>query len=243
MKTGKLAAALAALALLATAPAQAGEIDAQRLANAAGEPENWLTYGGTYNAWRYSPLDQVNRDNVADLSAAWVFQTGVVDGGFSCTPLVADGVMYITSSWNRVFAIDAVTGVELWHYYHPSPKTSASSTALEPRRRPRQRLVFMGTIDNHLVALDAETGELVWDVNIEDWQECGCNITGAPLVVKDKVVVGVTAGDSAHRGYINAYDAETGRHAWRFYTIPGEGEEGTKPGSGKAGSWAAARPG
>ena len=204
--------------------------------NAAGEPENWLTYGGTYNAWRYSPLDQVNRDNVADLSAAWVFQTGVVDGGFSCTPLVADGVMYITSSWNRVFAIDAVTGVELWHYYHPKPEDFG--LLYGPWNRGvalGNGLVFMGTIDNHLVALDAETGELVWDVNIEDWQECGCNITGAPLVVKDKVVVGVTAGDSAHRGYINAYDAETGRHAWRFYTIPGEGEEGNETWLGE--SW------
>ncbi|MCY3759623.1 MAG: PQQ-dependent dehydrogenase, methanol/ethanol family [Gemmatimonadetes bacterium] len=229
MKSGRLAAVLAALALTAAAPSEASEIDAQRLVNAAAEPENWLTYGGTYNAWRYSPLDQVNRDNVSDLSAAWVFQTGVVDGGFSCTPLVADGVMYITSSWNRVFAIDAVTGVELWHYYHPMPEDFG--LLYGPWNRGvalGNGLVFMGTIDNHLVALDAETGEVVWDVDIEDWQECGCNITGAPLVVKDKVVVGVTGGDSAHRGYINAYDAETGRHAWRFYTIPGEGEEGNE---------------
>ena len=227
MLTGRLAAAAAALALIAVPSSDAGEIDAQRLVNAAGEPENWLTYGGTYNAWRYSPLDQVNRDNVTDLAAAWVFQTGVVDGGFSCTPLVADGVMYITSSWNRVFAIDAVTGEELWHYYHPKPEDFG--LLYGPWNRGvalGHGLVYMGTIDNHLVALDAETGELVWDVNIEDWQECGCNITGAPLVVKDKVVVGVTAGDSAHRGYLNAYDAGTGRHAWRFYTIPGEGEEG-----------------
>ena len=210
-------------------PITARDVDSQRLIEAASEPQNWLTYGGTYNAWRYSPLDQIHRENVTDLSTAWVFQTGVVDGGFSTTPLVADGVMYITSSWNRVFALDAVTGKEKWHYYHPEPENFG--LLYGPWNRGvalGHGLVYMGTLDNRLIALDAETGEEVWNVVIEDWQECGCNITGAPLVVKDKVVVGVTAGDSAHRGYINAYDAESGRHVWRFYTIPGEGEEGNE---------------
>ena len=91
----------------------AAEIDSKRLIEAEKEPENWMTYAGTYNAWRYSPLDQINRDNVEDLVPVWVFQTGKMEGGFSCTPLVVDGVMYITSPWNRVFAIDAVTGVEI----------------------------------------------------------------------------------------------------------------------------------
>ena len=203
------------------------EIDSKRLIEAEKEPENWMTYSGTYNAWRYSPLDQINRENVERLAPVWVFQTGKVEGGFSCTPLVVDGVMYITSPWNRVFALDAVTGKEIWHYYYAAP------TQFGLLYGPWSRgvavgygLVFMGTIDNHLVALDAETGEEVWKVEIEDFEQCGCNITGAPLIVKDKVIVGVTGGDSAHRGYLNAFEAKTGRRAWRFWTIPGPGEKG-----------------
>ena len=182
------------------------------------------------------PLEQINRENVKRLAPVWIFQTGKVDGGFSCTPLVADGVMYITSPWNRVFALDAVTGKELWHYYHPEPKDFG--LLYGPWNRGvalGHGLVFMGTIDNRLVALDAKTGKEVWNVEIESMQQCGCNITGAPLVVKDKVVVGVTGGDSAHRGYLNAFDARTGRRAWRFWTIPGPGEKGHE--TWKGDSW------
>ena len=205
----------------------AAEVTGERLIQAQKEPHNWLSYSGTYNAWRYSPLDQINKNNLKKLVPVWAFQTGKTDGGFSCTPLVADGVMYITSPWNRVFAINAVTGKELWHYYYPVPKEFG--LIYGPWNRGvalGYGLVFMGTIDNHLVALDAKTGKEVWNVNIENVQQCGCNISGAPLVVKDKVIVGVTGGDSAHRGYINAFDAKTGRRAWRFWTIPGPGEKG-----------------
>jgi len=205
----------------------AAEVTAERLSQAGKEPHNWLSYGGTYNAWRYSSLDQINKNNLKKLVPVWAFQTGKTDGGFSCTPLVADGVMYISSPWNRVFAINAVTGKELWHYYYPVPKEFG--LIYGPWNRGVALgyvLVFMGTIDNHLVALDSKTGKEVWNVNIENVQQCGCNISGAPLVVKDKVIVGVTGGDSAHRGYINAFDAETGRRAWRFWTIPGPGEKG-----------------
>ena len=205
----------------------AAEVTARRLIEAEKEPNNWLTYSGTYNAWRYSPLDQINKTTIRKLVPVWAFQTGKVDGGFSSTPLVADGVMYLSSSWNRVFAINAVTGKELWHYYYPIPKNFGLSYG--PWNRGvalGHGLVFMGTIDNHLLALDAGTGKEVWNVNIESMSLCGCNITGAPLVVKDKVIVGVTGGDSAHRGYINAFDAKTGKRAWRFWTIPGPGEKG-----------------
>ena len=225
-----------ALSLLLSTGLWGEEIDSKRLIEAANEPENWMTYSGTYNAWRYSPLDQINRKNVDRLVPVWVFQTGIVDGGFSCTPLVADGVMYITSPWNRVFALDAVTGKELWHYYYPVPKEFG--LLYGPWNRGvalGHGLVYMGTIDNHLLALDAETGEEVWKVEIEDVDQCGCNITGAPLVVKDKVIVGVTAGDSAHRGYLNAFNAKTGRHAWRFWTIPAPGVEGNETWNGD--SW------
>ena len=205
----------------------AAEIDSQRLIDAAGEPENWMTYSGTYNAWRYSPLDQIDRGNVTDMAPVWVLQTGTVDGGFSCTPLVADGVMYISSPWNRVFAVDAATGNELWHYYHPKP--AEYGLIYPPTNRGvalADGLVFMGTLDNYLIALDAETGEEVWKVQVDDVSVCGCNITGAPLVVKDKVIIGGTGGDSAHRGYLNAFDTKTGKHVWKFWTIPGPGEKG-----------------
>jgi outer membrane protein assembly factor BamB len=131
-----------ALLLYSNATLAAGEITAQRLIEADKEPQNWLTYGGTYNAWRYSPLDQINRKNVKNLLPAWVFQTGVVEGGFSCTPLIADGVMYITTAWNRVFALDTVTGKELWHYYHPVPKEILKDIVLPDALVPQSGQLF-----------------------------------------------------------------------------------------------------
>ncbi len=205
------------------------EVTGERLINARSEPQNWLTYGGTYNAWRYSSLDQINRRSVGRLAPVWAFQTGKSEGGFSCTPIVADGIMYISSPGNRVFALNAATGQELWHYYYSLPKTLG--LIYGPVNRGvalGSGLVFMGTLDNHLVALDSRTGKEVWNIAIEDMQQCGCNITGAPLVVKDKVLVGVTGGDSAHRGYINAFFTKTGKRAWRFWTIPGPGEKGNE---------------
>ena len=168
---------------LAAVTLPAAEVTTERLNNAAKEPQNWLTYSGTYNGWRYSPLNQVNSTNVSKLKTEWAFQTGKTEGGFSTTPLVADGVMYITSPGNRVFALDAVTGKELWHYYNPLPKEFG--LIYGPWNRGvaiGYGLVFMGTIDNHDVALDAKTGKEAWNVTIESMKECGCNITGAPLV-------------------------------------------------------------
>jgi len=202
------------------------EVTGERLASAAKEPQNWMTYFGSYDAQRYSPLNQITRANVKSLAPVWAFQTGKIEGGLNATPLVIDGVMYLVGSYNRVFALDAATGKLFWHYFYKLPSgpipygTSARGIAVG------YGLVFMGTLDNHLVALDARTGREVWKVEIENYQKCGCNVTGAPIVVKDKVVVGVTGGDSAHRGYLNAFYANTGKQAWRFYTIPGPGEPG-----------------
>ena len=198
--------------------------------------QNWPHYGGAYQFWRYSALDQINRSNIKKLVPAWAFQTGDVDGGLQATPIVVNGVMYLSSSRNRVFAIDAETGTELWHYYYQNPRRIG--IIYSPWNRGvavAQGRVFMGTLDNHVVALDQKTGRELWAVNVEDLRQCGCNITGAPLVVKDKVIVGVTGGDSAHRGYLTAFDTATGRLAWRFYTIPGPGEEGHETWEGE--SW------
>jgi alcohol dehydrogenase (cytochrome c) len=211
------AAAFAATFILAAvSPAQEG-----------GTRVDWPQYGGTYRFWRYSALDQIDRSNVRRLAPVWAFQTGVVEGGFQATPIVVDGVMYVTSSYNRVFALDAATGRERWHYYYENPRQVG--IIYSPWNRGvavAGGRVFMGTLDNFLVALDAGTGRELWKVQVEDLRQCGCNITGAPLVVKNLVVVGVTGGDSAHRGYINAFDTRTGRLVWRFWTIPGPGEPG-----------------
>jgi alcohol dehydrogenase (cytochrome c) len=197
---------------------------------------SWPTYGGNDSAWRFSQLSQINTTNVQKLTPAWAFQTGKVDGGFSCTPIVVDGVVYITSPGNRVFAIDAANGNELWHYYYQLPKTQA--LIYGPVNRGVALgggLVVMGTLDNHIVALNQKTGKEVWNIDIEDVRTCGCNITGAPLVVKDKVLIGVTGGDSAHRGYINAFFLSNGHRAWHFWTIPGPGEKGHETWAGD--SW------
>ena len=213
-------------ALVSAVLSLAQEPTGERIARADKEPQNWLTYFGTYNAWRYSPLNQINRDNVKSLQPVWAFQTGKVEGGLNATPLVVDGVLYLVGSYNRVFALNAVTGERLWSYFYKLPQGAIPYGVSVRGIAVGYGLVFMGTLDNHLVALDAKTGREVWDAEIEDVKQCGCNVTGAPIVVKDKVVVGVTGGDSAHRGYLNAFDAKTGKPAWRFYTIPGPGEPG-----------------
>ncbi len=198
--------------------------------------QNWPHHGGSYQFWRYSGLDQINRANIRKLVPVWAFQTGVEDGGLQATPIVVDGIMYLSSSWNRVFAINAETGQEIWHYYYENPRQIG--IMYSPMNRGvavSDGRVFTGTLDNHVVALDQKTGRELWKVNVEDMRQCGCNITGAPLVVRDKVIVGVTGGDSAHRGYLSAFNVKTGRMVWRFYTIPGPGEKGHETWEGN--SW------
>ncbi len=221
------------LAVVAALPLVAGD---------GATKADWPSHGGTYAAWRYSDLNQIHAGNVKKLAPAWVFQTGDYENGLQATPIVVDGVLYLSTSNNWVFALDGATGRLIWEYrFKLGP-------ALGYGKQNRgvavsQGVVFLGTADNHVVGLDAATGREIWRVNVEDARQCGCNITGAPLAVKDIVVVGVTAGDSAHRGYLTAFDARTGRLRWRFYTIPGPGEAGheTWPGDswryGGASTW------
>lgn len=197
---------------------------------------DWPHYGGTYRALRHSALSQINADNVRKLTPAFAFQTGDSDGGLQATPIVVDGVIYLSTSHNHIFAIDGATGKELWKYTYQLPK--GFTIFYGPWNRGvavGHGKVYIGTLDNFVVAVDQKTGRELWKVNIEDASQCGCNITAAPLVVKDKVIVGVTGGDSAHRGYITALNANTGRQAWRFYTIPGPGEKGHETWAGD--SW------
>jgi alcohol dehydrogenase (cytochrome c) len=185
-----------------------------------GSGANWPSFFGNDAAWSYSTLDQVNTGNVGGLAPVWIFQTG--ERGMAATPLVIDGVMYLTTA-NKVWALDAATGRQLWRYVRelPEGRVGRGSAGLAVG----QGLVFFGTPENHLVALDIKTGREVWDVQVEDPQQCGCGPSFAPILVKDKVVMGVR-GEVAHRSYINAFDARTGRLAWRFWSIPGPGEAG-----------------
>jgi len=230
---------LLALLVCGVAVNAAREVTFDRLRAADGEPENWLVYGRTYRSFRYSPLDQINTANVHTLKAAWAFQLGVVDNGLQSTPLVADGVMYVIGSGNRVFALDATDGHPLWRYFYEPRKaetpasTTASVPALGVEQAYRNRGValghghlYFGTVDSFVVALDATNGKELWRANVEDSQKFGCRIDGAPLVVNDLVVVGSTGGDAAHRGHLVAFDGRTGQQRWRFNIIPGPGEKG-----------------
>jgi alcohol dehydrogenase (cytochrome c) len=191
---------------------------------------DWPHYGGTLNSWRYSALDQINTANVKSLAPAWIFQTGDYAENLQSTPIVIDGVMYLITPRARVFALDAATGRLLWRYnYAPSRKGLPGSEGTFVQNRGlavSAGMVLFGTVDNNLVALDGKTGLETWRVAVDDPRQCGCNIGAAPLIVKDKVVVGGNNGDGAHRGYLTAFNVKTGRLAWRWYVAPGPGEKG-----------------
>jgi alcohol dehydrogenase (cytochrome c) len=197
---------------------------------------DWPSYGGTTMAWRYSALDQINTGNVKKIAPVWMFQTGDYAENLQSTPLVLDGVMYLITPRTRVFALDAATGRLLWQYRDANPRRGLPGTFVENRGLAiGDGKVFFGTLDNSLVALDAKTGREVWKVAVDDPRQCGCNIGAAPLVVKDKVVVGGNGGDNAHRGYLTAFYMKTGRLAWRWYVVPGPGEKGNETWNGD--SW------
>jgi alcohol dehydrogenase (cytochrome c) len=194
----------------------------------------WPSYGGTQFAWRYSALDQVNTTNVTKLAPAWIFQTGDPDNGLQSTPIVLDGVLYLVTARSQVFALDAASGKLIWNYKYPAPRTPGANTQNRGLAVGAGK-VFLGTYDDYMVGLDQKTGREMWKVAVDDQRQCGCAITGAPLFVKDKVLVGSTGGDGAFRGYITAFDAKTGHLAWRFYTVPAPGEKGNE--TWKGDSW------
>ena len=201
------------------------QVSSERLLQARQEPQNWLTYSGDYSGWRYSSLKQINTANVQQLAAQWVFQTEA-KGKFETTPLVFDGVMYVTVQDNLAYALDSRTGRTIWQYRRSLPEGILVCCGRVNRGfAVLGDNLFMATLDAHLVALDRKTGNVLWDVEAADYRK-GYAFTLAPLVVKDKVIVGVAGGEFGIRGFIDAYDAETGKRAWRFYTIPGPGEPG-----------------
>ena len=208
-----------------TAPTRTAWVDAERIAQADLQPESWLTYGRTYDEQRYSPLAKLDRSNVAELGLAFSYATQT-RRGIEATPLVVDGTLYTTGSWSRVYAIDAVTGKERWTYDPQVPRSKGRNACCDVVNRGValwKGRVYVGTIDGRLIALDAETGASVWEVMTVDpaWPY---TITGAPRVVKDKVVIGNGGADLGVRGYFSAYDADTGELVWRFYTVPASHE-------------------
>ena len=224
--TAMVRTALLTLALSGTALAAASaQVPFERLRGAAEEPQNWLTYSGGYFGQRYSELDQIAPDNVGDLELQWVYQAPVM-GPWQASPIVVDGVMYLSQRPNDIVALDARTGRVYWIYRHPtSPDHLACCGANNRGVAVLGDKVFMATLDAHVVAIDATTGAELWSVEVADMR-LAYAFTLAPLAVDGKIIVGTTGGDQGIRGFIAALDAETGEEAWRFYTIPGPGEPG-----------------
>ena len=217
---------------LAAAPL-AAQVSYQRLLGSASEPQNWLTYSGSYKSWRYSPLNQINRQNAATLKLAWVYQM-VTTHKIETTPLVVDGIMYASEPPSNVIALDAATGRPYWHYRRVLPsKINVCCDQVNRGVAILNDRVFVGTVDAHMVALNAKTGAVLWDVAVAD-NRAGYAITGAPLVVKDMVITGIAGGEYGIRGFLDAYDAQTGKRRWRFYTIPAPGEKGSETWKGDA---------
>ena len=214
------------LYLATNATPVSAQVSNDQLLNSSATPSNWLQYSATYDGHRFSSLSQINRDNVSHLSAQWIFQSPV-PGFFENTPLVVDGIMYVTAQDNTAFALDARTGRRLWSYKRALPEkiraccghTNRGFAILGTR-------LFLATLDAHVVALDAASGNVLWDVQAADYAQ-GYAFTVAPLVIKNKIIVGVSGGEYGIRGFIDAYDPETGKRAWRFYTVPAPGEPGS----------------
>lgn len=208
----------------AAGPASASSaITPEDLLGGLKDPSRWLTYSGDYNGNRHSPLTQITPENVDRLVAQWTFQTGTL-GSFQTTPVVVDGVLYVTGFNNTAWAIDARTGRQIWRYRRELPENlKLCCGAINRGFGVLGDRLFMGTLDAHLVALDMKTGGVLFDVELVDYK-AGYSVTVAPLVVKDKVIVGVAGAEYGIRGFIDAYDAKTGQRAWRFYTVAGPGD-------------------
>jgi alcohol dehydrogenase (cytochrome c)/quinohemoprotein ethanol dehydrogenase len=203
-------------------PAAANVSDAQ-IVQAESQPENWLTYGRTYSEQRFSPLRAIDDKSASRLGLAWYFDLDT-NRGQEATPIVVDGVMYFSTAWSKVFALNAATGARLWSYDPNVPRQWGANACCDVVNRGVavwQGKIYLGTLDGRLIALDAATGHPVWEQLTIDphWRY---TITGAPRIVKGKVIIGNGGAEFGVRGYVSAYDAQTGKLAWRFYTVPGD---------------------
>ncbi len=216
-------------------PSTLEPVSQQQLDRAAATPADWLHSNGSYAQTRYYRGAQINKTNVSKLRPAFIFQTAVNES-METAPIVSNGVMFITTSFNHVYAVDAVTGKEFWHYKHKMG--SVTTFCCGPNNRgvaiAGERL-YMGTLDAKLVALDTKTGNVLWQTQIADPDE-GYSETMAPVVVDGKVLIGTNGGEYGIRGFLKAFDANSGQLLWTFYTIPETGQEGvwaTKDATGR----------
>ena len=210
------------------------QVTYDRLLHAGKEPQDWLTFSGAYNGWRHSTLRQITPANAKDIETKWVFQAESTEK-LEATPLVVDGVMYLTQPPNDIVALDAKTGRMFWIYqYKVSSDARVCCGRINRGLAVLGDTLFMGTIDAHLVAVDAKNGHPLWDVQLAEPKQ-GYAVTLAPLVVKDKVIVGTAGGEQGIVGFIAAFEAATGKEAWRFRTVPGPGEPGNETWAGD--SW------
>jgi alcohol dehydrogenase (cytochrome c) len=224
---------VAALALASTtvglAQSPPAPIDSKDLLNGLANPARWLVHSGDYASTRHSPLKQITPDNVGRLAPLWSFETGLGLGRqakFEATPIAIDGTLYVTGLYNNAWAIDGRTGKVLWHYERQL--TSALRVCCGMANRGfavHGGRLYMATLDAHVMALDLKTGKPVWDVPLIDYR-MGYSATAAPLVVKDKLIVGMAGGEFATRGFLDAYSLADGKRLWRFNTIPAPGEPG-----------------
>ncbi len=194
----------------------------------ANSPEDWLSYGKDYREQRYSELSQINKENVDSLGLAWYFDTDF-NRGLEATPIAADGVLYLSGNWNVVYALDAKTGKQLWKFDPQIPREWAKMACCDVVNRGvaiYEGKIITGTLDARLIALDAKTGEKLWDVSTADIKTYPYSITGAPRVAKGLVFIGNGGAEYGVRGYVSAYDVNTGELRWRFYTVPGNPEDG-----------------
>ena len=236
-------AALALLASLATAQTDgagnalaAGSGSAEtgvtyeQIVNGLAEPAHWLTFSGDYTGRRHSPLTQITPANVKGLVPIWTFQSGTLarGRGFETTPLAVDGLLYVTGPNNFAWAIDARTGRRFWEYRRDLPEdlTYGASAPVNRGFGILGERLFMVTLDAHLLALDRRTGTVLWDIVLADYR-IGYAATLAPLVVEDKVIVGISGGEYTTRGFVDAYDPASGERIWRLDTIPTPGEPGS----------------
>lgn len=217
-------------------PSAAQNVSYDRIVHADSEPQSWLTYGGNYASQRYSRLNQINKENVSKLKVAWIYQPIQPASNLESSPIVADGVMYITEPPSTVTALDVRTGLRLWSYSPKLPE-HVVSIGLYATSRGVAILgdsVFIGTADAHLIALDAKTGAVRWNVTVAD-NKMGYSITGPPLAIDGKVLIGTGGSEAAVRGLLDAYDPKTGKRLWRLWTVPRVGEPGADTwGSGAA---------
>lgn len=216
---------LTAFSLLIATAVQA-QVPYKRIVNAVAEPGNWLTYSGNYQAHRFSALQEITPQNVSRLKLVWVYQIEA-RSRFETSPIVVDGVMYVTEPPTKVTALDLRTGRSLWTWQRKMPLV-VKTIGFGPTNRGiaiLENTLYVGTLDCHLIALDAKSGAVRWETKVAD-NNTGHSITAAPLAIDGKIIVGISGGEAGIRGFLDAYDAKTGKLAWRLWTIPGPGEPG-----------------